>query len=227
MGWCCYLSAVSSWCHCHPHHLLVLAYPHCPGKETVKWVSVCLTKHNKQYKVTKSTTAQKLRQKRLQQFQSQSSSESSARTTGGGCDVWDPAVVDWDRPKNIDLNCNATTSSSRIIYLMNTQSFYNRFTALFSVPPGWAGARRKLLDFMVQGKINKSRHHSAGRHSMQTNQRPTPPSPIFYRLDALPVAQTTVSKHWRQLAHSDKMLEFSSMALPAPSPYLMNSTKSC
>jgi len=31
-------------------------------------------------------------------------------------------------------------------------------------PPGWAGARRELLDFMVQGKINRGRHtdHPAG-----------------------------------------------------------------
>jgi len=28
-------------------------------------------------------------------------------------------------------------------------------------------------------------------------------APIFYRPDALPAAQPTVSKHWRQLAHSD------------------------
>ena len=44
---------------------------------------------------------------------------------------------------------------------------HNRFTALFPGPPGWAGARRELLDFMVQGKINRGRHtnHSARRHS--------------------------------------------------------------
>jgi len=44
---------------------------------------------------------------------------------------------------------------------------HNRFTALFSGPPGWAGARRELLDFMVQGKINRGRHtdHPAGRHT--------------------------------------------------------------
>ena len=28
--------------------------------------------------------------------------------------------------------------------------------------------------------------------------------PIFYRPDALPATQPTVSKHWRQLAHSDE-----------------------
>jgi len=58
---------------------------------------------------------------------------------------------------------------------------HNRFTALFPGPPGWAGARRELLDFMVQGKINTGKHtdHPAGRHSIRTNQCPPPPSPIF------------------------------------------------
>jgi len=45
--------------------------------------------------------------------------------------------------------------------------------------PGWAGARRELLDFMVQGKINRGKHtdHPAGCHSIRTNQCPPPPSP--------------------------------------------------
>jgi len=49
-------------------------------------------------------------------------------------------------------------------------------------PPGWAGARRELLDFMVQGKINKGRHtdHPAGRHSIRTNQCLPPPSPPYF-----------------------------------------------
>jgi len=56
------------------------------------------------------------------------------------------------------------------------------FTALFPGPPGWAGARRELLDFIVQGKINRGRHtnHQAGRHSIRTNQCPPPPSPIHH-----------------------------------------------
>ena len=60
---------------------------------------------------------------------------------------------------------------------------------------------------MVQGKINRDRHndHPAGRHSIRTNQCPPPPSPpYFYGPDALPAAQPTVSKPWRQLAHSDQ-----------------------
>jgi len=61
----------------------------------------------------------------------------------------------------------------------HTTSHHNRFTALFPGPPGWAGARRELLDLMVQGKINRGRHtdHPAGRHSIRTNQCAPPPSP--------------------------------------------------
>jgi len=51
----------------------------------------------------------------------------------------------------------------------------------FPGPPGWAGARRELLDFVVHGKINRGRHtdHPAGRHSIRTNQCPPPPFPHF------------------------------------------------
>jgi len=94
----------------------------------------------------------------------------------------------------------------QISNLCSNHHHHNHFTALFPGSPGWAGARRELLDFMVQGKINGGRHtdHLAGRHSIRTNQCLPPPSPhIFYRPDALPAAQPTASKHWRQLAHSD------------------------
>jgi len=43
---------------------------------------------------------------------------------------------------------------------------HNRFTAIFPGPPGLAGARGELVDFMVQGKINRQTtdrlavHHS-------------------------------------------------------------------
>ena len=71
---------------------------------------------------------------------------------------------------------------------------HNHFTALFPGPPGWAGARRELLDFMVQGKINRGRHTDkmAGRHSIRTNQYPPPPSsPYFFtgRMPLLPPNQ--------------------------------------
>jgi len=69
-----------------------------------------------------------------------------------------------------------------INYIANTP--HNRFMALFPGPPGWAGARRELLNFMVQGKINRGRHidHPAGRHSIRTKQCPPPPPPHFLQV---------------------------------------------
>jgi len=83
------------------------------------------------------------------------------------------------------------------VTVCDMRSCHNHFTALFPGQPGWASARRELLDFMVQGKIKRGRHtvHPAGCHSIWTNQCPPPPSlHIFYRLTALPAAQPTASK---------------------------------
>jgi len=68
---------------------------------------------------------------------------------------------------------------------------HNRFTALFPEPPGWAGARGELLDFMVQGEINRGRHtdHPAGRHSIPTNQCPPPPHPPYFFTGRMPFLQ--------------------------------------
>jgi len=70
---------------------------------------------------------------------------------------------------------------SRIIGLREPPPHHNHFTALFPGPPGSAGARRELLVFMVQEKINRGRHtdHPAVRHSIWTKQCPPPPSPDF------------------------------------------------
>ena len=74
-------------------------------------------------------------------------------------------------------------------------STHNRFTVLFLGPPRWAIARTELLDFMVQGMINRGRHtdHLAGRHSIRTNQCPTPPSPIFFLQAGCPSCRPTNS----------------------------------
>jgi len=64
---------------------------------------------------------------------------------------------------------------------MRLVRIYDRLTALFPGPPGWAGARKELLDFMVQGNINAGRYtdHPAGRHSIRTNQCLPPQPPHF------------------------------------------------
>ena len=70
---------------------------------------------------------------------------------------------------------------------------HNRFTALFPGPPRWAGARRELLDFMVQGKINSGSHtdNPAGHHSIRTNVHHTP---IFLQTGCLSCRPTNSVK---------------------------------
>ena len=72
---------------------------------------------------------------------------------------------------------NSKSFDLTTLLFTTTQPFYG----LFSGPPGWAGARKKLPGFMVQGKINRGRHTDSpdGHHSIRTKQCPPPPSPIF------------------------------------------------
>jgi len=51
--------------------------------------------------------------------------------------------------------------SNKLIMTIHTTPNHNRFTALFPRPPGWASARRELLDFMVQGKIKRQTHRQS------------------------------------------------------------------
>ena len=85
--------------------------------------------------------------------------------------------------------CTKIILSRRVTNLPSPpQPFYGSFPG----PPGWAGARRELLDFMVPGKISGGRHmdNPAGRHSIRTNQCPPPPSHIFTgRMPFLPPNQ--------------------------------------
>ena len=120
---------------------------------------------------------------------------------------WQPAGLSSSFVKVVSVTSTLSwglSSSANVLIafvkIVLTTPHHNRFMAIFPGPPGWAGARRELLHFMVQGKINRGRHtdYPAGRHSIRTNQCPPPPSPhIFYRPDALPAAQLTASKHWR------------------------------
>ena len=81
---------------------------------------------------------------------------------------------------------------------------HNRFTALFPGPSGWAGTRKELLAFTVQGKINRGRHtdHPAGHHSIQTNQCPPPPSPPFFLQARCPSCLPTNSVKAMKASHS-------------------------
>jgi len=68
-------------------------------------------------------------------------------------------------------------------YMIRYHHHHNHFMALFTGPPRWAGARRKLLlDFMVLGRIIRGRHtdNPGGCHSIHTNQQSTSINPHFY-----------------------------------------------
>jgi len=95
-------------------------------------------------------------------------------------------------------NIYITAAFTREPILRFLIKYHNHFMALILGPPGWSGARRKLLDFMAQGKINRgSRHtdHPAGRHSIRTNKCPPPPTPIFFtgRMPFLPPNEQLIS----------------------------------
>jgi len=69
------------------------------------------------------------------------------------------------------------------------QPFYDPFSGTTRV----SRAKRELLDFMMQGKINRGRYtgHPAGRHSIRTNQCLPPPSRHIFtgRMPFLPPNQ--------------------------------------
>ena len=83
----------------------------------------------------------------------------------------------------LSLLCTKPHEHNRVILTLMKiipPHHHNRFTALFLQLPSEPVPEEKLLDFMVQGKINRGRHtdHPAGRHSIRTNQCPPPPSPL-------------------------------------------------
>ena len=79
-------------------------------------------------------------------------------------------------------------------------STHTRLTALFPGLPGWAGTRKTNLDF-TEARDSEWQWHQLGHMQvctpLQTDNHASTPPLSFYRPDALPVAQPTVSKHWR------------------------------
>jgi len=77
---------------------------------------------------------------------------------------------------------------------------HTRLTALCPGLPGWAGTRKVKtnLDFTEARDSEWQWHqldHMQGCTSLQAYNHASTPSLSFYRPDALPVAQPTVSKH--------------------------------
>ena len=81
---------------------------------------------------------------------------------------------------------------------------YNtRLTALCPVLPRWAGTRKvkPIWILLKQETVSGSGISWAICQSARCSRQITTPAPhhsVFYRPDALPAAQPTASKHWRQ-----------------------------
>ena len=80
---------------------------------------------------------------------------------------------------------------------------HTRLTALFPGLPGWAGTRKVKPIWILRKQqtvsgtsISWAIFKSAPRSRQIT--MPAPHHSVFYRPDALPAAQPTASKHWRQ-----------------------------
>jgi len=65
---------------------------------------------------------------------------------------------------------------------------HTRFTAVFPGLPGWADARRNLLDFYGAWEDNRGRHtdYPDGRHSIQTNPTTHFRNTSIFSSDAVP-----------------------------------------
>ena len=79
---------------------------------------------------------------------------------------------------------------------------HTRLTALFPRLSGWAGIRKvkAIWILLKQETVSGSGINWAICKSAHRSRQITTPAPhhsVFYRPDALPAAQPTVSKHWR------------------------------
>jgi len=88
------------------------------------------------------------------------------------------------------------TSIALMLHYCTTTPNHNRFTALFRDHPGEPVPEENFWTLWCKGRLTEADiNHLARRHSIRTNQCPPPPSPFFYKLDAVSAAQPTVSKH--------------------------------
>ena len=99
-------------------------------------------------------------------------------------------------------------TKAQINYVTSLQQKQNNdnntcLTALFPGLPRWAGTRKvkPIWILLKQETVSGSGISSAICKSAPRSRQITTPAPhhsVFYRLDALPAAQPTASKHWRQ-----------------------------
>ena len=109
---------------------------------------------------------------------------------------------DWRTDRRTDARKFHTPCSAHCANNVNTVT-HTRLTALFPRLSGWASTRKVepiwilLKQETVSGSGISWAVCKSAPHSRQITT-PTPHRSVFYRPDALPAAQPTASKHWRQ-----------------------------
>jgi len=109
---------------------------------------------------------------------------------------------------SVFLWLHTTVLYFRIVHSLTTHTHAHthlRLMALFPGLPGWAGTRmvKPIWILLKQGTMSGSGISWAICKSAPRSRQITTPAlhlSVFYRLDALPAAQPTASKHWRPLS---------------------------
>jgi len=84
-------------------------------------------------------------------------------------------------------------SAYRIVFKIYLETTTTVLQTFFWDHPGELVPEDNLWTLRCKGRLTDT-NHPAGHHSIRTKQCPPPPSPIFYRPDALPAAQPIVLK---------------------------------
>ena len=108
--------------------------------------------------------------------------------------------------KHHDIIMQLCAKNSFLVYRYTHTHTHTRLTALFPGLPWWAGTRKvkPIWILLEQETVSGSGIGWAICKSAPRSRQITTLAPhysVFYRLDALPATQPTVSKHWRHLAH--------------------------
>jgi len=103
-------------------------------------------------------------------------------------------------PAWLSANYRAPSGHSKILKWVLKHT-HIRLMALCPGLPGWAGTKKvKPIWILLKQETVRQRMavESAVCTSLQTDNHASTPLLSVYRLDALPAAQPTASKHWRQ-----------------------------
>jgi len=121
----------------------------------------------------------------------------------------DGGAVTWYGIESTELSSSAPYCTSHVttpdIECTRTNEYTNsRLTALCPGLPGWAGTRKEkpIWILLKQETVSGSGISWAICKFAHRSRQITTPAPhhsVFYRPDALPAAQPTVSKHWRKI----------------------------